>query len=431
MSGGQELLVMKTDEVERYQAIRKALDKVTTQKEAAEFLDLSPRQVRRIIRRVRGEGSKGVIHRLRGQSGSHHLPEDLKARVLSLYREHYPDFGPTLASEKLKERNKVSVNDETLRRWLIQAGLRKRRRHSEPKEFLWRKRKDRLGEMVQMDGSHHDWLEGRGPRLVLIGYIDDATGRAFGRFYDYEGTVPAMKSIKDYMQINGIPMTIYLDKHSTYKMNRKEGYTDSPFKDKQELTQFGRACKQLGIRLIFAHTPQAKGRVERGFKTHQDRLVKELRLQKADTCRQANQVLAKKYLNEFNGKFELIPAKKGDLHRKLDRRMKLDEILSIHIPHVLRNDGTIVHLNKWYQVTSRTRSNKMVVHEHLDGKLSIRNGSHPVTYKPIPGPVIRPKPILTTVVGRSRKSRPVPAGRNSYWRKSFDKLFIKSNYELS
>ena len=152
--------------------------------------------------------------------------------------------------------------------------------------------RDHLGQMVQMDGSHHDWLECRGSKLVLMGFIDDATNEFFGRFYDYEGTMPAMGGLKGYIKRYGLPVSIYLDKHSTYRNKKKYTYTDWPFRDEEELTQFGRACHQLGIELIFAHSPQAKGRVERVFRTLQDRLTKELRLCQAKSLDEANELLS-------------------------------------------------------------------------------------------------------------------------------------------
>ncbi len=428
MNRTKELLTMRSDELERYQIVCKALDRTINQREAAECLGLSHRQVRRIIRRVRVEGQRGVIHRLRGRPGCRKIPEDFKQRILRLYRMYYPDFGPTLASEKLRERHRIRINDETLRLWLIRAEIWKIRKHSRRMKFTWRARKNRLGEMVQMDGSHHDWLEGRGPQLVLMGYIDDATGKYFGRFYDHEGTQPAMMSLKDYIKANGLPRAIYLDKHSTYKVNRPKLSPDNPFKDKEGLTQFGRACKQLGIRLIYAHSPQAKGRIERSFETHQDRLVKELRLEGARTCQEANRVLASKYLKRFNNKFRVPALKPGDLHRMLDPRVSLEKILSTQTPHVLRNDMTVIHSNKWYQVTSRTYSKKVTVHEHLNGRMSIQSGTKLLAYKPIQGPPIRPKHRATDVFGNpKRKDRPVPAGPKSYWRRSFSTLLAKNN----
>jgi hypothetical protein len=363
---------------------------------------------------VRKEGERGVIHRLRQAKGCRRLPQAFKNRVLELCRKQYADFGPTLASEKLLERDKIKICDETLRLWLIQTGLWSVRRRRKPKELTWRKRKDRTGEMVQMDGSHHDWLEGRGPRLVLMGYIDDATGRFYGRFYDHEGTLPAMGSLKRYIRLYGIPRSIYLDKHSTYKNNQKQRYINWPFQDKQELTQFARACKQLGIELIYANSAPAKGRVERVFRTHQHRLVKELRLANSRTCQQANVVLGR-YLGPFNRKFRVPAQCKGDWHKTLDPNTNLNEILSVQTKHPLRNDRTIVHDRRWFQVMTRTRVQNVVVHEHLNGRLEIRHGQARLAWRPIDGPRAR------VVVKKPRKVRPrhrwVPPA-DSYWKRT-------------
>lgn len=363
MDAGEDILVMKSRDLERYQIIRKLFDNQINQQEAAEYLDLTDRQIRRIVKRVCLEGARGVIHKLRGSTGCRRLGESFKNKILGLYRRYYHDFGPTLASEKLLERHKIQINDETLRLWLIKEGLWKAKRLSKPKERTWRSRKDHPGEMIQMDGSHHDWLEGRGPKLVLMGYIDDATGRFFGEFFDYEGTFPAMESLKSYIRRQGLPRSIYLDKHSTYKNNQKQTYKDWPFREKEELTQFGRACKQLGVHLIHAHSPQAKGRVERVFETLQDRLVKELRLAGAKTCRQANKVLWR-YLDSFNQKFEVAAKRSGDIHRPPDESINLEDILSVQTAHVLRNDRTVIHDRILYQVLATTRAQKVMVHEY-------------------------------------------------------------------
>ncbi len=416
MSEGKDILMMSRDEVQRYQVIRKVLDKEINQQEAAEYLRRSDRQVRRIVRRVRVEGESGVIHKLRGREGCRRIKGKDRERILELYRKQYEGFGPLLASEKMAERDGVKVNDETLRLWLIQDGLWQMTRQKKPKKRSWRARKRHWGEMVQMDGSQHDWLEGRGPKMVLMGYIDDATGRFYGKFYEYEGTRPALGSLKDYIKRHGIPKSIYLDKHSTYKYNRPQRYKDWPFRDREELTQFGRACKQLGIELIYANSPQAKGRVERVFGTHQDRLVKELRLAGAGTCEEANKVL-KGYLPGFNQKFE-VPAKgRGDLHRPVDERLDIDEILSIQSERVLRNDRTVQHQNRWYQVLTRTRAQRVVVCEYLNGCLFIKHGSNRLEYKPIEGPPPKATPICK-VKQRFRQLRSAPS-RGSYWRDGF------------
>ena len=285
MDQDKDIFMMKGKEIKRYQVIRKVLERGINQQEASEYLGISDRQVRRIVKRVRLNGESGVIHKLRGKEGNRHSQVRFKQKVLELYQKSYWDFGPTLASEKLLERDGVKINDETLRLWLIKEGLWQLKKQKKPKDRTRRQRREHFGQMTQMDGSHHDWLEGRGPKLVLMGYIDDATNRFHGRFYDYEGTMPAMGGLKGYIKRYGLPGSIYLDKHSTYKNNRQQRYTDWPFRDEEELTQFARACKQLGIELIFAHSPQAKGRVERVFKTLQDRLVKELRLEQIRAVR--------------------------------------------------------------------------------------------------------------------------------------------------
>ena len=214
------MIMARQEELKRLHVIEKVLEGIVKQVEAAEILSLSGRQIRRIVKRIRKEGSEGIVHKSRGRPSNRRISDKMKERVITLYRARYKDFGPTLAAEKLLERDRIGISDETLRMWLLKTGdwrkTRRQRRHRQ-----WRERKAHAGEMVQMDGSHHDWFEGRGPWCVLMGYIDDASGRAFGRFYDYEGTIPAMDSFKRYMKTHGVPMSVYLDKHTTYKSTAK------------------------------------------------------------------------------------------------------------------------------------------------------------------------------------------------------------------
>jgi hypothetical protein len=322
-------------------------------------------------------------------------------------------FGPTLASEKLWELDHLRISDETLRLWLTVEGLWQVDKRRQLKARTWRARKDKFGAMVQMDGSHHAWLEERGPKLVLMGYIDDATGKICGRFFDYEGTLPAMGGLKGYIRRNGIPGQVYLDKHSTYRNNRKYKYTHWPFRDDEELTQFERACKQLGIEVIHAHSPQAKGRIERLFKTLQDRLVKEMRLAGVKTCDEANAFL-EKYLDKFNAKFAVTARLEGDAHRPLDKRIKLDEILSVQTEHVLRNDRTVMHERRLYQVTDKTRAQRVVVFEYLNGRMAVKHGQTRLTFK-----AIDQRPRLELVPQKikkvKRRQRYIPS-KHSYWR---------------
>jgi len=224
--------------------------------------------------------------------------------------------------------------------------------------------------MVQMDGSHHDWLEGRGSACVLMGYIDDATGRGFGRFYEYEGTLPAMDSFQRYIQRYGIPLKVYLDKHTTYKSNGKPTLEEE-LAGIEPLSEFERALKELGVEVIHAHSPQAKGRIERFFGTLQDRLVKELRLRGIQSIEGANLFL-EEYWPEFNRKFGVDPKEKEDLHRSVPRGLKLDDALCVKVKRSLRNDFTVAYNRRLYQVEDSIRASDVMVHEGLDGSIQLK-----------------------------------------------------------
>lgn len=402
MGQDKDIIMMRSRELKRFQVIQKVLAKQINQQEASEYLGLSDRQIRRIVKRVRKQAERGVIHQLRGKVVKGNRRRGDRHKILGLYRKNYWDFGPTLASEKLFERDGVKVCDETLRLWLIKEGLWQYKKRRAPKDRSRRERKEHLGQMVQMDGSHHDWLECRGPKLVLMGFIDDATNEFFGRFYDYEGTMPAMGGLKGYIKRYGLPVSIYLDKHSTYKNNKKYAYTDWPFRDEEELTQFGRACHQLGIELIFAHSPQAKGRVERVFRTLQDRLTKELRLCQAKSLDEANELLSA-YLAVFNKKFTVQAVKAADVHRSVDKRLNIDDVLSVQSQRFLRNDRTVLYGKQWYQVTDKTRAQWVTVFEYLNGDIAIKYGSQKLSCKRINE---RPAKPLRKVKHRFRQ--PVP-----------------------
>jgi len=406
MGQDKDMLMMSRKEIKRYQVIRKILDGQINQQEASEYLGITDRQVRRIVKRVRSTGESGVIHKLRGRAGNRLVRVIFKEKILELYRKQYWDFGPTLASEKLLERDGVKVSDETLRLWLIKEGLWQLKKQKKPKDRTRRERREHFGQMVQMDGSHHDWLEGRGPKLVLMGYIDDATNRLHGRFYDYEGTMPAMGGLKGYIKRYGMPGSIYLDKHSTYKYTRQQRYTDWPFRDEEELTQFARSCKELGIELIFAHSPQAKGRVERVFKTLQDRLVKELRLERINTLEEANRLL-EFYLPIFNKKFEVSARGSGNFHRVIDKHIDLDAILSVQTARFLRNDRTIQHNSQWYQILTKTRAQHVMVHENLNGQMAIKYGKDRLQFKAIEAPQAKVYQPVKRRFPRFRSRRPV------------------------
>ncbi len=374
----EDIIMLRQRELKRLHVIRKVLEGALTQTEAAELVSLTERQIRRIVKRIREEGDEGIRHKSRGRPSHRKLP--FKQRIVQLYRHTYPDFGPTLFTEKLAEREDITVSRETVRTWLMEEGEwkkhRKRKAHRQ-----WRERKDHYGEMLQMDGSHHDWFEGRGPHCVLMAYIDDATGRVYGRFYGYEGTIPAMDSFKGYITTYGLPMSVYLDKHTTYKSwVRKD-----EFREVEPISQFGRALQELGVRKLHAHSPQAKGRIERLFNTFQDRVVKEMRLKGVSTIDEANEFLVS-YLPVYNRRFSVEPKEKEDLHRTAN--VDLDTILCIKTERTLKNDHTIQLDGKLYQIEDGIRAKRVMVEELIDGSMRIRHKGvqaafHEITQRPV------------------------------------------------
>jgi transposase len=371
---------MSQGELKRLHVIRRAIDRIITQREAAESVGISLRQAQRLVRRIRLEGNKGITHRLRGAHSNRAISDKIKDKILRLFRDKYPDFGPTLASEKLFERDKLKINDETLRLWLIEEGIPYRKRKKRPHR-QWRERKECFGQMLQMDGSHHAWFEERGEPCVLMGYIDDATGRPFARFYTYEGTLPAMDSFKRYIKRLGIPLSVYLDKHTTYKSPGKLSLEDE-LNNTTPLSQFERALKELGVEVIHANSPQAKGRVERIFNTFQDRLVKEMRLEKISSIEEANAFLGQ-YLAGYTRRFGKDPAKDGDLHRPCPKGLDLDRILCIKTEHALRNDFTVAHNKRLYQVLDNIRARRVLVEEYVNGSMKIWHKDTALKFKAI------------------------------------------------
>src|SRR3989338_2390410 len=365
---GEDIIMVSQRELKRLHIIQKVLNEKLSQVEAGEILLLSDRQIRRIVSKIRQEGDKGIRHGLRGKPSSRMLPKKVKEKAIKFYREKYKGFGPTLLSEKLLELEGIKISKETLRNWLIETGDWKKVRKSRTHRQL-RERKHYYGEMVQMDGSHHDWLEGRGPELVLMAYIDDATNTVFARFYDYEGTIPAMESFKHYIEKYGIPISVYLDRHSTYKSTGKPTIED-------ELAN--KMPKSL-------------------FETLQDRLIKEMRLKGIRTKDEANEFL-KHYLKGHNKRFVFKPAKEGDLHRGIPKDADIDRILCIKTKRTLRNDFTISHDGNLYQITERVNGKEVIVEERVDGSMHIicdnrRLKFEEITSRPVRDKVTEPKTI--------------------------------------
>lgn len=364
----RDIIAMSQKELKRLHVIHKVMEGTLTQVRATEIISLSERQIRRIVKRIKAEGDKGIQHRSRGKESNNRLPKKLVARVVQLYQEKYKGFGPTLTAEKLLELDKIELSKETVRTWLIDAGQwQKGRKVSTHRQ--WRERKDFLGEMLQLDGSHHDWFEGRRSKCVLMAYIDDATSRVYGRFYKYEGTIPAMDSFKRYIRKYGIPMSVYMDKHTTYKSPAEPSIEDE-INGTMPLSEFGRALTELGVKIIHAHSPQAKGRIERLFNTLQDRLVKEMTLRGINTIEEANKYLDT-YLSAHNKRFAVKAKEQDNLHREIPTGVNLDKILCIRTTRTLRNDFTIAHNSKLYQIDKGVRTKEVTVEERVNGSMLI------------------------------------------------------------
>lgn len=409
----KDMITMSRREATRLHILHQAVSKKISQVTAAELICLSDRQVRRMIKRVIEEGDDGICHRSRGKASNHRIPKKIKARTLKLFQTQYKDFNLVHATEKLFEVHGIAINDETLRLWLNKAEIpykkRKVKKHRERRE-----RRANFGELIQIDGSHHDWFEDRGPVCVFMGYIDDATNTVHGRFYDYEGTMPAMDSMKRYIKRYGIPQSVYLDKHSTYK-SWAEPTIEEQLNDQRPMSHFEKSLDQLSVKVIHANSPQAKGRVERLFKTLQDRLVKEMRLARISSVEAANEFL-KTYLPKYNRRFKKEAASAADLHRPALHARELDRILCIKEERTVKNDFTIAHNGMLYQIEEPTRAQKVIVEERLDGTLHISYKGQDLRYRVIMKQRVREIPELPLLLQEKRPWLP-PADHP--WRTSF------------
>ena len=418
----EDKIIMSQKEVNRLYVIHQAIEKAISQDQAAEILGLTDRQVRRIARIVRLEGDAGICHKSRGKRSHNRIADKTRDKAVTLCRDTYKEFGPTHASEKLLTVHKIHVSDETLRVWFQEEHIpyksRKKRPHRQ-----WRERKAHRGEMVQMDGSHHDWFEGRGPLCVLMGYVDDAAGTVYARFYEYEGTLPAMDGFKRYIKLYGLPQSAYLDRHSTYKSMAKQSIEEE-LNDMRPMSHFEKSLAELGVEVIHAYSPQAKGRVERLFGTFQDRVVKEMRLAGVTNITEGNAFLDG-YLPEYNRKYAKEAAQKADFHRPVVDKRALDTILSIKTDRALRNDFTIAHNKKLYQIKSNIRAKKVTVEERTDGTMRIIHNGQQLKYQEIVA-----RPIQEKKLAKKPKSLRSWKPSESHPWKSPARAMVKARTEL-
>jgi len=371
---------MTQKERDRLVALKKAKRKLITQKQAAAEIGISERQVRRMLRNLKERGDRAVIHVGRGRPSNRRLADELGARAIGILKQEvYRGFGPTLAAEYLAKKHQLQVSHETLRQWMITAELWRAKPKRVAKVHTWRARRSRFGELVQCDTSEHDWLEGRGARLYLISMVDDATSRMLARFVEHDSTAENMRLLKSYLECYGRPLSFYTDKASLFANPPKGKRGETAEKDAPQLppTQIGRALKELDIECIGAHSPQAKGRIERGFGTAQDRLVKGLRVAGATTLEQANAYLEYEFLPWWNQTLTVLPASADDAHRPLGKEHSLTASLSHVETRRVANDYTIRFQGKIYQiqradVRAGLRGGTVRVEKRLDGTLAVR-----------------------------------------------------------
>lgn len=367
---------MSQEERDRLHWLKLVRDGEITQKQAAERMGVTPRWVRTLVKKLKRRGDRAVVHGLRNRPSNRRIAEAVRKRAIGLVRAEYRDFGPTLAAEYLSENHAVGVSKETLRKWMMEAKLWRAKPARITEVHVWRQRRECFGELVQWDTSEHDWLEGRGPKLYLIGMIDDATSRALGLFVEHDTTAGNMRLLWKWLEQFGRPLEYYTDKASLFHVNAPRHY-NKHLEEAPALTQIGRALKELGVGWIPAHSAPAKGRIERFFGTAQDRLVKGLRKAGAGRLEAANDYLERVYLPRWNQRFTVEAADGSDAHRRLLAEHELAAILSHVEERVITNDYTFQFGAERYQILKgsiapRMRGTRLRVEVRLDGTMAAR-----------------------------------------------------------
>ena len=412
---------------DRLVALRKAEKKIITQKQAAGELGLSVRQVKRLLRALKKRGDEAVVHRLRGQESNRRIDEKVEHEAIKiLSSDVYRGFGPTLAAEYLRDKHGIDASKETVRQWMIRGKLWRAKKEEVKEVHAWRPRRSRLGELVQWDTSVHDWLEGRGEKLYLIAMIDDATSRLFARFVRSDSSGENMKLLWSYLEKFGRPVAFYTDKASIFQTAEKRK-RDEPGVDKDPVkmppTQIGRGLQELGIVWIAAHSPQAKGRVERNFGTAQDRLVKGMRVAGVKTLEQANQYLADEYLIWWERELTVEAAHPDDAHRRMDPSHNLASSLS-HVEtrqmhntnYTFQVDGAVYRIKRQGIVTG-LRGAKVRVEKRLDGTMAVRYQERDLPFE-LCEPGLEDEPVKPK--RQQRKSTGKAGKPGSNWNKNFD-----------
>lgn len=409
-------IIMSQKEIDKYDIIKKLIKKEINGTDASNLLNITTRHVRRLKRNVEKNGIKGLIHGNRNKQGNRQIPEKEKQKIIKLLHEKYYDFGPLLASEKLAENHNISRNKETIRSIMIKEKLWKPKIKKVKEYRSLRRRKDNVGEMIQYDGSYERWFEDRNDKCCLLLSIDDATSQIYAKFDEHEGVTPTFNFWREYMEKFGKPVSIYVDRFSTYSMNHKLA-KENP----DTLTQFERAMKELNVDVIHAKTPQAKGRVENIFKTLQDRLIKELRLKNISTIEESNKFLINDFLPKFNRKFNVEPKRNANFHRQLTKQEigKLDSIFSRHDERIIKNDFTIMFDTKYFQLlkdqpVTICKKDKVIVETWTDNSINIKLKGKYLNYEILSKQPQKRKEIIPWVIAKTSVHSPA---KDHPWRK--------------
>jgi transposase len=423
---------MTQRERDRLVVLKKAQKKLITQKQAATELQLTERQVRRLLRQLKAQGDKAVMHALRGRPSNRKLSEELRRKALAILSQaQWRDCGPTLASYHLAKDHGIGIGREALRQMMIEAGLWRAKRTKVEEVHVWRPRRSCRGELVQWDTSEHDWLEGRGPKLYLIAMIDDATGELAARFAEHDSTAENMRLLWAYLEKNGRPVAFYTDKASLFqtapKVRRDHQALSQEEQQPKAPTQIGRALQELQIVWIAAHSPQAKGRIERVFATAQDRLVKGLRLAGVSTLEDANRYLDKEFLPWWNDTLTVAPASAADAHRALGPQHTLLSVLSHVATRQIASDYTFRNDGKVYQIARRCiqpgmRGGTLRVEIRLDGSMAVRFRDQWLEVSECDLPTKRVEPKNKPAAAAPKRNT-TTAQRTKAWRDSQHGLF--------
>jgi transposase len=415
-----ERIAMSQGERDALDCLKRVQDGSMTQRKAAEMMGVSDRWVRKLLKSMAKRGDAVVVHGLRGRPSNRKLPVATRQQALTVLKQpEWHDFGPTFAAEQLAKHHQIQVGKETLRRWMIDAGMWKSRSAGRMEVHQWRPRRSGFGELIQWDTSEHDWLEGRGAVRYLVRMIDDATSWSWGRFVESDATPQNMGVLWEYLEKNGRMVDVYTDRDSMFAVSPRTGESRQQQREADRLTQLGRALRELGIGSILAYSPQAKGRIERSFLTAQDRLVKHLRLAKVSTMRDANTFLEKEYWPEWNAHFARPVTDFPNHHRPMPVSLDLGAILCHVEERVIGNDHTFSFAGRRYQILRSAvqpgmRRQRIRVELRLNGELKIRYQGSYLAIEECGTRVVAVEPSKSKPVRKNHN-----AGGRSHWMVGF------------